>query len=662
MKLDGGDLCGTKLSRKTIINFKCDSDQLNPTSSPDIKFIYENDCIYYFEWTTKYACVYDCAVQHKKSLYDLSGLTRQNGQFWSLINSTPSKTDAVYTNIILNVCDDLKLDLLDGDKVEPDSLSTINLMKQKCSKQASICAYDKKTNEISNLGVFSTDLAMDTSSSNGLEHLKLVYSNGDPCGDPSKSLNKTTVIKFVCDLNANSYAGLDHPQMSFISEDKCVHEILWRTSEACAKTSLISNDCVIDGGENHEIYFNLNELARSSAIFHAETSREFENDEMSYNKPKYSFQICGKRLTSLARPYLTFWDTDSLEFSNSPRLIYDNGLLYFKYENKTANKVAFVKLECSYEESLSSNSKDFKLSEEFSVSDKSVAAFVLWKTKHACLSGSNELSAHFRPTSESRNGNRILSDCVIYNTGSSTLKPSLFDFESNTKPGFIDLRILLKKFRADEKDLDVSMLDLHDLTSANESAKFYTRLCTASLKCSSFGCLSITNPSSATQKIINLGSRLNSSEKINDEMRFVYIQGDACPTHARNYSFEIRLKCWPKKQGYMTYIRRSDEGCRFHFEWLTNEACQHDNKVIKSRNCKLADPMTDNDADFNNNYDSFKYNFEQLKHQVYSLSFLNSTRVLKIGLCRAMNKNECPGLNSSSCFVDSSNNFVSFNL
>lgn len=231
---------------------------------------------------------------------------------------------------------------------------------------------------------------------------RLIYKNGDICAKDQR--RKSTIINFICDLNADNYAGQDLPRLAYKSQDKCLFEIYWRTREACPKTRLVSHDCRIT---SDQFSFDLNPLSVHSPILEAKHDHEFDSDDdedesKKTQSAKYKFQICGKRLETLAMPYLTFWDlnadeADTFQFTESPQLVYDNGLLYFKYENRTSGRHAIVKLECSYEESISSNRNDFSLFKSrlnemlVDLNDEKKLAFVLLKTKYACSSGSNQV-------------------------------------------------------------------------------------------------------------------------------------------------------------------------------------------------------------------------------------------------------------------------------
>ena len=242
----------------------------------------------------------------------------------------------------------------------------------------------------------------------------------------------------------------------------------------------MSTDCHVT---SDQFSFDLNLLANKHQILEAKHDHEFDSDdgadERKSQSSKYKFQICGKRLTSLAKPYLTFWDlsvddASSFQFTDNPQLIYDNGLLYFKYENRTTDRHAIVKLECSYEESISSNSNDFNLFKSrlsemlIDVNDEKSLSFVLLKTKHACSSGSNQMNSHFQEFSSFfstfNNSARVeIAKCIVYESidGQASFKPGIVDMSTKFRPHYVDLRRLLKKFRADENDLMVSFfLDL----------------------------------------------------------------------------------------------------------------------------------------------------------------------------------------------------------
>ena len=574
-----------------------------------------------------------CRLSVQNATYDLNKLRLTNGRFWSLLGA--NKSAFPYTHVILSVCAPLNITVADLTQYSDATYQILKIMRQKCPPNAAICALNSLTGEITSLGTFSSDLAM-TNFAQNKDNLRLVYTNGDECDSGRK--NKTTNINFICDRNANSYVGLDLPRLTRVSADKCEYEIYWRSLEACPKQSYSSRTCRIDG------FFDLNKLASENALFEAQHNHDLdaemgaESSEEFTLSSKYAFQICGKRLRTLSHENLTFWDMkeseDSFQFSQVPDLVYEEGMLYFKYVNATANKRAFIKMECSYEESISSNSNEFRLmfddrldfpsNSDENLGKRSAVAFVLWKTRHACLRGSNELSAHFLSEDSS---------CCMVPDPSRTL----FSVAKDTR--LLDLRILLKKHQADEKDLVVTVPGL------GQSSKFFTRLCAHSLKCASknsYGCLKLNETS-----WLSLGSALSQKELVDQNLRLLFEQGDFCAQKA-NYSFEVLLKCWPNQEHYLTFIRRSQDGCRFHFEWLTSQVCS---KVTRlGQNCQLKKPDIDNDADLSNTFEYFTYDFGQLKRTLYETT--DKLKTYQIGVCRTLKPNECglaPDFNVSIC-------------
>lgn len=158
------------MARKTVIKFRCTQTSEAP------KFLQENDCIYYFEWGTPRACVYDCGLQYNNQLFDLSVLTKYNGDYWPLVNDLPTNTTSRpnsmdLTNVILNVCD--KLNLKENNLLVEKSF-VYKEMQEKCSRDSSICAYDQTTKSAVNLGTFSTDLDMDVKDE-GTGHLRYAF-------------------------------------------------------------------------------------------------------------------------------------------------------------------------------------------------------------------------------------------------------------------------------------------------------------------------------------------------------------------------------------------------------------------------------------------------------------------------------------------------------
>ncbi len=168
---------------------------------------------------------------------------------------------------------------------------------------------------------------------------------------------------------------------------------------------------------------------------------------------------------------------------------------------------------------------------------------------------------------------------------------------------------------------------------SSADVRFYTRLCSKSFEYSkfqmagkqqqtSFGVL-LYKDNANIAKVLSLGNVLSSVQFVGtDDLILNYLNGDTCLSHGlTSYSFEIHFKCWRKHEEYLSFVKASNGGCHFHFEWLTAEVCRkEDISLYSGKNCQLTDPYTDSDFDFNNNYNSFQYDFAQLKDKVYLLN------------------------------------------
>ena len=177
-------------------------------------------------------------------------------------------------------------------------------------------------------------------------------------------------------------------------------------------------------------------------------------------------------------------------------------------------------------------------------------------------------------------------------------------------PGFIDLTTLMEDMIADLDD----------------GSTFFTRLCSSNHKCPmSHGCLIHSNES-----MVSLGSRLNSTQCINDtnELELSFIDGDLCDeTKNVSYSFQVTLKCWwsdKMSQQRLTFIRRSSNGCHYYFELLTSSVCRASHEIMKKSSisfglsCKIS-----------------SYDLNPLKERLFEIDNF------KVSICRPLTNNEC---------------------
>jgi hypothetical protein len=187
-------------------------------------------------------------------------------------------------------------------------------------------------------------------------------------------------------------------------------------------------------------------------------------------------------------------------------------------------------------------------------------------------------------------------------------------------PGFIDLTPLKEDMRVDLDD----------------GSTFFTRLCSLNHKCSmSHGCLIHLNKS-----MVSLGSRLNSTQYINDtnELYLSFIDGNLCD-EAKNvsYSFQVTLKCWwsnKMNQQRLMFIRRSSNGCHYYFELLTSSVCRASNEIMTRPSFGLSCKIS-------------TYDLNPLKERLFEIENF------KVSICRPLTNNECNrSLNRDNVCVD----------
>ena len=202
----GGTTCSSGIKRSTVITFKCDYH----TDKGEPVFSYEDYCLYFFDWKTKYACPPSrrtgtrCRVESESGIrYDLSELVRLKAPNWIALDGESSRSDR---EIYVNVCGQLHL----------------NAATEKCDRAAAVCMVTKSTGKVTSLGRYT-----DPPSLNPDHSIKLVYTNGGECRKDAdgKSVFITSDITFVChpgDLESP-------PVLVSNSQDSCHYQFMWKS-------------------------------------------------------------------------------------------------------------------------------------------------------------------------------------------------------------------------------------------------------------------------------------------------------------------------------------------------------------------------------------------------------------------------------------------------
>ncbi|GFT52342.1 hypothetical protein NPIL_297832 [Nephila pilipes] len=237
IKYTSGDSCKddkTMSSRfwQTIIEFSCDPHQVN--SEP--QFVGKDDCTYYFDWPTAYACpnktkenARDCTVQDTKTgfVYNLTSL-RDHGIF---------KTKTDNHQYYLNICNS------NGSSPCGSNIGV-------CQEETSVEKRSWKAGHSNSNLLFNGDV------------LFLNYTGGDPCHNGL--FQRNTIIEFHCG------PGIGEPEFMFESHD-CTYIFSWKTELACQKIM----HCAVNNGTD---IFDLTPLAQS---YHTATS-SIVDDASSY--------------------------------------------------------------------------------------------------------------------------------------------------------------------------------------------------------------------------------------------------------------------------------------------------------------------------------------------------------------------------------------------
>ncbi|KAG8191169.1 hypothetical protein JTE90_011854 [Oedothorax gibbosus] len=243
IKYTSGDPCsegGGTTSRfwETVIEFSCDRDSL--VSEPE--YVGKDDCTYYFDWPTIYACserpeviqgnctVIDPVTLH---LFDISPL----GKLGTIENT------AGIHRYYFNICS--------------------NNSTSPCGSNTAVCQEEMAGEKRSwNAGRPNYNLTITGSS------LFLNFSNGDKCHDGK--YNRNTIMEFTCGN------GIGLPKFLYESYD-CTYYFLWETQIACQHKT----HCSVRNGT--ELY----DLSSFTTKYHTAAS-SLINDDSSYY-----ISVCG---------------------------------------------------------------------------------------------------------------------------------------------------------------------------------------------------------------------------------------------------------------------------------------------------------------------------------------------------------------------------------
>nr|XP_047140397.1 cation-independent mannose-6-phosphate receptor isoform X1 [Hydra vulgaris] len=236
-----GEKCNFWINRTTYIVLICDLSASDQGVGKPV-FKYEDNCTYFIEWYTLFACPRDvssrdvsseCRAINKDQIYDL----------------TPLKKPINISNV-------------DGHIIQISVCGLLNT----CGN-SSIC----NLNKTKSLGKFNSNLQILSDNS-----LLLNYTGGEKCNN----LTHNTKILFIC--SPGNF--LSTPNIG--SVDDCHHLVTWETAYACPLIQKNGNQCAIN---DSRIDINLSYLKPLNRDFFNVTRNNFE----------FQMKICsGSKTTS----------------------------------------------------------------------------------------------------------------------------------------------------------------------------------------------------------------------------------------------------------------------------------------------------------------------------------------------------------------------------
>ncbi|XP_052242423.1 cation-independent mannose-6-phosphate receptor-like [Dreissena polymorpha] len=254
----GGDVCShNNMKRQTVINFKC--NMTAGAGSPT--FDYEDECVYMFDWATKYACLdhpvgEECRVDHGTQKFDFSSLVKTSGSNWVALHD--SDRTGTKGDFFINLCRSV---IQEGDA-------------SRCDPGAAVCY--KEGFSTKNLGRYEQEPTYNTATNT----TQIVYINGDPCGDGSKRRQST--ITFMCQPGSEQSA----PVLVDMSTDQCIYQFEWRTAAACELGHYIGDNCRVQG---NGFTIDLSALKKTD-----NTSYKVEDIDTDHD---YLLNVCGPLFT-----------------------------------------------------------------------------------------------------------------------------------------------------------------------------------------------------------------------------------------------------------------------------------------------------------------------------------------------------------------------------
>ncbi|XP_078698219.1 cation-independent mannose-6-phosphate receptor-like isoform X2 [Branchiostoma floridae x Branchiostoma belcheri] len=529
-----GEVCRHNgFNRTSVITFRCNKTADNNGRGRPV-FNGEEDCSYFFDWDTSYACLQheegrSCRVSSPdgKKRYDLSTLVQEGPLNWEALDGRHEHEGGDNDErFFMNVC---------GEVITLEQAAD-------CPQGAAACAISDTGGGTTNIGRYQTDPVLEGN------HIKLTYTDGDSCHN---SLTWSTVIRLVCSPGDLESA----PVLLRRSDEKCLYEFEWHTAAACPLGRKSGYDCrVFD--DDAGFSFDLTPLSRAGT-----TADSFYN--VTNGKYDYLINVCGDingtKSCEDRNPKAGACQVDrgnnnakSLGIFNS-HLNYYDGLINLTYSggdlyHDKVNRSTHIAFLC--------DPKAGPGQPQFLAEDNHFYYFK-WYTKYACPEQPIE--------------------CVVT--------------DPNTHTQY-DLSSLAKS--EDDNGENWSYLDDSD---PNNKKKYYINVCrpiNPVSGCDTYAAVCQTSFANGEEAVTlpNMGMAESrpTIEGQAGHLLLTYSNGGPCTGPdgvARTYTTKIHLIC---QRGSLSSSPRFLEqmGCEFVFTWETEAACGI--KVETQEDCTIPDP------------------------------------------------------------------------
>ena len=304
-----GDSCHSNFHRTSIINFVCPEDVKEASSSNELRFLSEDNCLYEFEWSTPLACgtqtsgAQDCHFELNGNEYNFAPLLGEADKNWVAVDEVED-TECY----MVNPCGQLF--------VTEDSRSAADYCNDRVAPKSgcvgcSVCQINKD-GSTKCIGTF--DLQNSRSLSSVDKNVLTVRGNSSDKSDSGP----VAVMHYVCKTGDFTTP----PVFVAITNDR-FYEFHWMTMAACPLGIHVGESCTVRH-ESTGYVFNISSLSSTQFSFH---TTDYTYD-ISVCKPlNYTCQESKK-----AGACQKYSKQKLLGESNSA-LTYSDGTLFLQYHN-----------------------------------------------------------------------------------------------------------------------------------------------------------------------------------------------------------------------------------------------------------------------------------------------------------------------------------------